>query len=107
VIRLKKIRDSAKDEDCTVQSPGCNYDPATTRFLHYRSPDDGAGVGLKPDDTSGVYGCSNCDNWLGEGNRGAKATDSQGIADYCNRPFYWFRGMRRTWRRLVEKGVLK
>jgi hypothetical protein len=106
-IRLKKIRDFAQGQDCTTNTPGCNYDIETSRLIHYRSHDDGAGIALKPDDSSAAIACSGCDLWLGEGNRGSKATDSQGIADYCNRQFYWFRGCRRTWRLLIENGVLK
>jgi len=107
VIRIKKIRDSARGQDCTVNGPYCNYLPETVRFIHYRTLEDNAGTGLKPDDSAGCYACSDCDSWLGEGNRGSKATDSQGIAEYCNRQFYWFRACRRTWKLLIENGVLK
>ena len=105
MIRLKKIRDSAKDEACTVQSSDCNGDPETTRLIHYRTLEDGAGTGFKPDDTSAVYACSDCDLYLGEGNRGSK--DIPLTYEYFERQMLWFRAMRRTWALLVTNGVLK
>ncbi len=31
----KKVRDSARGQDCTVRIPGtCNFDPATTVLAH-------------------------------------------------------------------------
>jgi hypothetical protein len=113
VIRLKKIRDSARGQDCTVNSPHCNYLPETVRLIHYRSHDDGSGTALKPDDTSAAYACSGCDEWLGEGNRGSKVeiTATPGhrnsILEYYERQWYWFRACRRTWKLLIENGVLK
>ena len=97
-IRIKKIRDSARGQDCTVNSPWCNHDPETTVFAHYGEPGE-KGMGLKPDDTSGAYACSGCHDWLdGRAHNNGK---------YQDMAFYWFKGMRRTWRLLIENGVLK
>jgi hypothetical protein len=97
VIRLKKIRNSARGQDCTVNSPWCNYDPDTVVFAHYGEPGE-KGMGLKPDDTSGAYACSSCHDWL-DGRAGS-------IRD-GDRTWYWFRAMRRTWKLFIENGVLK
>ena len=98
-IRLKKIRDSARGQDCMVESSWCNHNPETVVFAHYGEPGE-KGMGLKPDDTSGVYACSDCHDYL------------DGRAHINNRQdhviqWLWFRAMRRTWRLLVENGVLK
>ena len=105
MIRIKKIRDSAKGEDCTVNSPWCNYTPETTRLIHYRTLGDNAGTGFKPNDTSACYSCSECDRFLGEGNRGSKEIPR--TFEYYERQELWFRAMRRTWDLLIENGVLK
>lgn len=97
MIRLKKIRDSARGQDCTVQSPFCNHNPETVVFAHYGEPGE-KGVGLKPDDTSGAYACSSCHDYL-DGR--AHHTEAHIKRDY------WFRAMRRTWKLLIENGVLK
>ena len=66
-------------------------------LAHYGEPDE-KGMGLKPDDTSAAYACSCCHDWL-DGRVHGNCEISKG--------FYWFRGMRRTWKLLVENGVLK
>lgn len=100
MIRLKKIRDSARGQECTVNSPWCNHNPDTTVFAHYGEPGE-KGMGLKPDDTSGVYACSSCHDWL-DGRIIPKGSES-----YGGKEWYWFHAMRRTWKLLVENGVLK
>lgn len=52
------IRQSARGEDCTLRSAVCNHDPATVVFCHVRLPGDG--MGMKPPDYFGFYGCSSC-----------------------------------------------
>jgi len=96
-IRLKKIRDSARGQDCTVESPWCNHNPETVVFAHYSAPDE-SGMGMKPDDTSGAYACSDCHDWLdGRVNHAACIPEE----------YYWFRACRRTWRLLIEREILK
>ncbi len=99
MIRLKKIRDSAKMQDCTMNSVCCNYSPETVIFAHYGEPGE-KGTGLKPDDTSGAYLCSGCHDW-------ADRRTSNGEYLAGDAQYYWFRAMRRTWKLLVENGVLK
>ena len=97
MIRLKKIRESARGQACTVVSPWCNGNPETVVFAHYGEPGE-KGIGLKPDDTSGMYACSACHDWI-DGRTSPK--DAHLKRDYC------FRAMRRTWKLLIENGVLK
>ena len=99
MIRLKKIRDSARGQDCTANIVSvCNYDIDTTVFGHFGEPDE-KGQSLKPDDTSGAYLCSCCHDVL------------DGRVPYNfelgERLWYWFRSCRRTWKLLIENGVLK
>lgn len=102
MIRLKKIRDSARGQACTVQSPWCNGNPETTVFAHYGEPGE-KGMGLKPDDTSGAYACSACHDRLD----GRAEWQSASQKAWREKEFFWFRAMRRTWALLVENGVLK
>jgi len=58
-IISKKIRQSAKDEHCTLRLPGiCHVDTNTTVFAHINSPFKG--VGNKSPDIFGVYACHAC-----------------------------------------------
>ena len=102
MIRIKKIRDSARGQECTIQSPWCNHLPETVVFAHYGTPGE-KGIGLKPDDTSGAYACSSCHDAL-DGRTHWRTKDTRYIE---TKDFYWFRGMRRTWKLLVENGVLR
>jgi len=103
-IRIKKIRESARGQDCTVRSPWCNHNPETVVFAHYHKPWHGT-MGGKSDDCSGAYACSTCHDWLdGRLQPGAtppyypKAEDKES---------YWFSACLDTWRSLIENGVLK
>ena len=105
MIRIKKIRDSARNQECTVQSPWCNHNPETVVFAHYGEPGE-KGAGLKPDDSSGAYSCSSCHDWLDGRFTPTNMTAQQLLAD-SEKQWYWFRGMRRTWKLLIENEVLK
>jgi len=105
MIRLKKIRDSARGQECTIQSKWCNYNPETVVFAHYGEPSE-KGIGIKPDDTSGAYACSNCHDWL-DGRASYRYKGMEDDEDKIIKEWYWFRGMRRTWKLLIENGVLK
>ena len=100
-IRLKKIRKSAEGQDCTVQSPWCNHDPATTVLAHYHAPGHGT-MGGKDDDTSAAYACSSCHDWLD-----GRFIPKLGDHPWADKEHFWFRGVLRTFRLLVVNGVLK
>jgi len=97
-IRIKKIRESARGQDCAAGVIGiCNGNQETTVLAHYGEAGE-KGMGLKPDDTSAAYLCSSCHDAMD----GRVPGMTQGSREYA-----WFRAMRRTWRLLIENGVLK
>lgn len=97
-IVSKPVRDSARDEPCTLQIAGvCNYDWSTTVFAHL--PDESKGMGTKADDLSGCYGCHACHDVI-DARRNS-------VLSQEDREWYMRRAMVRTWRRLYEKGFLK
>ena len=58
-IYSKKLRDSARGQQCTFRIPGiCNHDPETTVLCHIR--DETKGMGNKALDISAAFGCSAC-----------------------------------------------
>ena len=54
----KRLRDSAKGQDCTLRLPCCNHDPETTVLGHLPSPVKG--MANKGDDWHAVFTCSAC-----------------------------------------------
>lgn len=59
----KKLRDSARGQDCTVRIPGvCNFNPETTVLAHL--PSGSKGVGMKGPDNIAVFACSCCHDIL-------------------------------------------
>jgi hypothetical protein len=97
MIRSKKIRDSAKGEECTLKSPGaCNYDAETTVLCHF-TLHNGGSAKLNGDLSAG-YGCSGCHD----------AIDGRKVYDWMSgdKEFYMRRSMVRTLDRLVDKGIV-
>lgn len=93
-VKSKALTDSAKGEQCVLNTPVCSHDRETVVFCH--APSEGKGVATKSDDFWGAFGCSNCHQWL-DSNKG---TDKE-------RQFYWLRGIYRTLKRQFDKGLLK
>jgi len=61
-MKSKKIRDSARNEECQVRIPGiCNFNDETTVAAHIGS---GAGMGRKVSDLEIAYCCSSCHDVL-------------------------------------------
>jgi hypothetical protein len=90
-----EIRMSARGEECTLKSALCNHDPATTVFCHIRLPGDG--MGRKPPDYFGFYGCSACHA-------------AQEARDFTSGSFGFedlIIALRRTQERLRAKGLLQ
>lgn len=94
IIRSKKIRASAKGEDCQIRVEGCNRDNNTTVFCHL----DGGGTGGKSSDLFGVYGCSSCHAKVD----GAVPSDW----NHTVLSLYFYEGMKRTQQILVNKGLI-
>lgn len=98
-FRSRKLLDSARGEDCTMQIPGvCNHNPETTVAAHSNKGYHGKGMGQKADDCFIAYLCSECHAAL-DGQRGA---DSYLAAEYA-----FDRARDKTLRRMLDKGVLK
>ena len=98
-MRSNAMRMSAKGEECTFQIVGvCNGNPETTVLCHL--PDESHGMGRKSDDISAAYGCSACHDAID--GRAAPYVLSGDIKEQ-----YMRRAMTRTWRRMVETGVVK
>lgn len=96
-IVSKKIRNSARGEDCTFQIAGvCNYNPDTVVLCHL--PDESHGAGKKADDISAAYGCTACHDAID------RREWSQELED--NREWYLRRAMVRTWRKLIANGIV-
>lgn len=96
MIRSKKILNSARGEDCTIESVMCNHDPETTVCAHSNWHEHGKGMGQKAHDIFTAYTCSGCHAWL-----------DHGPASREEKREAWHRGHARTLVRMVEKGVIR
>ena len=62
----KKIRDSARDEDCSFRFTGvCNFNTETIVLCHINTKYKGTGI--KSPDIFAAYGCSDCHRHLDSG----------------------------------------
>lgn len=98
-FRSKAITKAAKDEPCTV----CGRNDGTTVFCHLNESWAGKGMGQKADDFAGFFGCQLCHTAYD--NRGKPILP--GVA-YSYHVDDWeiMRAMYRTWRRLLDLGIL-
>lgn len=89
MIKSKKIRESARGEDCTLRvSPYCQ-DGETVVFCHLNT--NLRGVGIKSPDLFGVYGCVYCHSML-----------DKSEVEHCDQ----LRALTETQMKLYEKGLL-
>jgi hypothetical protein len=94
MIISKKLRESAKGQECTMQVAGvCNGNPETSVLAHIQV--DGGIMGGKTDDISACISCSSCHEWLDQ-HRGSELDEL----------FYTRRAMIRTHLFWIEKGLL-
>lgn len=97
-IESKAIRNAANGQLCTVQVAGiCRHSPETTVLAHL--PDESHGMGRKSDDISAVFACDLCHDLL-DNRRPWPESEKP------HREWYQRRAMVRTWRLLVEAGVV-
>lgn len=94
--RNKKILESARGERCTFLSPSCNGNTETVVFCHVNDPLAGKGMKQKADDYAGFYGCSACHAFYDNYELPTEQMDG-----------YVLGALYRTWRRLIDKGILK
>lgn len=97
-IESKDIRQAAQGERCTLQIVGvCNGRTDTTVLAHL--PDESHGISRKSDDLSGAFGCDACHSVI-DGRAAWPAGEKP------HREWYFRRAQTRTWRRLLELGVI-
>lgn len=95
-IKSQQVRDSARGEDCTLNIAGvCSYDTNETILAHL--PDESSGASLKADDISACYSCAACHDAIDRRNNAMPEEE---------REWYQRRAMVRTWRRLIEAGIV-
>lgn len=97
--RNQKILSAAKGEDCTMNSPWCNYNPETVVAAHSNYQEDGKGMGKKSDDLFVAFCCSGCHDWFD-----GRIRDGSTEAD---RRDAFHRAMKRTWKRLIDRGIIR
>lgn len=96
LIRSKKIRESARGQECQVRLPGiCNFNPETTIFAHIGS---GGGMGSKVSDIHGTYCCSSCHDELDRRTR---------IMDAETAELFGWHGVQRTQEILCYMELIK
>lgn len=107
--RNPKILQSARGQECTVQSPFCINDPETTIAAHSNYMEDGKGRGQKADDIYICFSCGPCHDWLDGRINLNKLTNFPGVVEDENRERrdYFHRAMKKTWRILIDEGILK
>jgi hypothetical protein len=95
----KKITQSARARNCTINLPGCNYNPETVVYCHLNGAEFGKGMGIKADDGMGFYGCSHCHDLY----------DGRIEGDFEREwmEFRAFRAALRTVRILIRERILK
>lgn len=92
-ISSKKLRESARGQDCAVRLPGvCNFNSETTVLAHL--PCGQKGFGMKGFDTVAVYACSACHDVL-DGR-------AKGEVDWSDIP----RAIAETHEALIRAGIL-
>lgn len=97
--RNQKIRDSARGEPCALEFDGCLSSTETTVWCHSPYGEDGKGMGQKSDDLFGCFGCASCHDIL-DGRKKSRYGEEE-IRDTFHR------AMKRSQRRLLDKGILK
>ena len=98
--KYQKLRDSARDEACTLQIyPYCNQNPETVVLCHLPS---GSGMGQKSPDWFAVYGCSSCHDIIdGRTKTSNLSLDRREIEGLVRQALF------RTWERMIENGLIK
>jgi hypothetical protein len=95
----KKIMDSARNEQCTLNISGvCNYDTDTVVYCHFADGSGGSNKLTGP--LHGGYGCSSCHDSIDGRVLGFNQLTK------VDREFYMRRSMNRTINRLIEKGLV-
>ncbi len=93
IVKSKKIRDSARGENCTLRLDGCLPGNDTVVLCH--APGTGMkGTGLKVPDIFAFYGCHHCHS----------VVDGRVKGEWTYRDIV--RAMAETQMKLIEKGLV-
>ena len=66
MYRNKKLRESARGQECTMLGPYCTGGGEARNDVCWRHSNEqrhGKGTGIKANDLFGFYGCQNCEDW--------------------------------------------
>lgn len=97
-VRSKALRESARNQYCTLRLPGhCNGDPETVVLSHL--PFGTRGMGIKASDTHACWSCSGCHDALD--GRVYLQVDTEILLEQC------LRAHAETMARWVEDGLVK
>lgn len=97
---MSKITQSARQEECTIRSPWCNFDRDTTVWCHAPSGlEFGRGANVKSHDAIGCYGCSQCHDTI-DGRAHIHETTFE------QRRSMFLRGFCASFEMLIEKGLV-
>lgn len=96
----KKLRDAARDRDCTILSPWCQNRRETVVWCHSPFQEHGKGMGAKAHDLFGCFGCLECHTWL-------DLSSKQQSVPHDERLLTFYRAMSRSLLIIVTEGILK
>lgn len=89
----KKLRDSARGQQCTLRLYGCLYNPDTVVLCHV--PGTGMkGTGMKTLDVCAVFGCYNCHAII----------DGRKDGEWSYKDIV--RALAETWAKWIELGIV-
>lgn len=98
-VRSRKLRESARDQPCTMRLPGyCDSGGETTVLAH--APFGGRGMARKGDDSHAIYACARCHDVL----------DGRVKAEEVPREELWecvIRGLAETHEIMRARGLVK
>lgn len=98
MFRSKRLLDSAKNQDCTLQLPNiCNGNPETVVAAHSNQLRHGKGGALKAHDCFIAYACHACHAELDQGNK----------FDYETKNAYWQQAHEKTLLQMFLRGIIK
>jgi hypothetical protein len=95
----QKLRDSARNQECTLRLPGiCQGGTETTVLCHLPSHIGLKGMGMKVPDWWACFGCHDCHD-------GIDRRRQHGLGDLFE--VYLLAAVQRTWLHWFEEGLLR
>lgn len=66
MYRNNRLKQSAQDAPCMMQSPLCDGGRTDICWRHSNHQRHGKGRGIKAHDVFGFYGCQGCEDWYSQ-----------------------------------------